>query len=129
MQCPFSQDNVRTIIDSRKCLLLKRRSKKYAKTKSVTFYLPIYEEEVKRLGLSENSLIRAEISKIEEFDSVSRPAHEAELIKFRTGIEDILNEYSDATTIRKVPLAVKIRKVLNSSVSRIQEDAGGALLR
>jgi hypothetical protein len=65
----------------------------------------------------ENSLFRAEISRLERSDSSSRPAHEleAELNKIRSGIEKILNEYSDKTGIRKHVLITKLSKVLNGS--------------
>ena len=77
-------------------------------------YLPLYKNEIEFLGLTENSLIRAELSRVEKNDSVKRPAFEiqAELDQLRTGLMKILDEYDDDASIRKSILVPKIQKIL-----------------
>ncbi len=114
MPCIFETTDNKVVVDSRKVLCLKRTAKKPG-GKSLAFYVPLYAGEIQHLGITENSLVRAEVSRLERSDSSSRPAHEleAELTKIRSGIENILKEYSDKTGIRKPVLLAKLDKVLN----------------
>ncbi len=114
MSCIFSPNDNKVVVDSRKIACIKRAAKKPGGI-SRAYYIPLYSSEVSHLGISENSLVRAEISRVERSDSSSRPAYEleVELIKIRMGIENILNEYSEETSIRKPVLFAKLNKVLN----------------
>ena len=69
MPCPFNDNDVKVLVDSRKLLLLRRGSKKYLGKQTVTYYIPLYEGEVRQLGLGENSLVRAEVARIERSES------------------------------------------------------------
>jgi hypothetical protein len=112
----FSTRRIKVVVDSRKIACIKRSAKKPGGIRRA-YYIPLYSSEISHLGISENSLFRAEISRLERSDSSSRPAHEleAELNKIRSGIAKILNEYSDKTGIRKHVLITKLSKVLNGS--------------
>ena len=79
MQCPFTQDDIRTLIGTRKLLLLKRGSRKYPGKQTLSFYLPIYDSEVKELGLTEQSMVRAEIARVELRQDLKRPAFEIQV--------------------------------------------------
>jgi hypothetical protein len=114
MPCVFTEREIKTVIDSRKLLLLRRGSKKYPGKQSVSYYIPLYEGEVRQLGLGEDSLVRAEVSRIERSESVKKPAHElqAELDRLREGLKKILDGYDESTSIRKTVLQERISKVI-----------------
>ena len=116
MPCIFVGNDLKITVDSRKIACIKRHAKKPGGI-ARAYYIPLYSSEVQHLGISENSLIRAEIARVDRSDATSRPAHEleAELEKIRNGLTKILSEYSDETAIRKGPLVAKIGKLIGQS--------------
>ena len=114
MPCIFTDDTVKLNVDGRKIYQSKRASKNDPSKSSVSYYLPLYKNEIEFLGLTENSLIRAELSRVEKNDSIKRPAFEiqAEFDQLRTRLKKILDEYDDDTSIRKSILVPKIQKIL-----------------
>jgi hypothetical protein len=62
MPCIFGKNDNKIEIGIRKPLLLKRPSKKSPDNVSVMFYLPIHKDEAVRLGLNEESLLKAELA-------------------------------------------------------------------
>jgi hypothetical protein len=102
-------DNDRTVwVDRRKIVCISRKSSK-------SYYLPLYRGEIAKLGLSENSFVKAEIARTEAYQE-ERPASEiqAELDKIKEELNKVLDEYDESTSIRKVVLAQKIQKVISS---------------
>ena len=62
MPCIFGKDDDKVTIGLRKVSVQKRRSKKSPGQLTKIYYLPILKNEVERLGLDENSLLKAEIA-------------------------------------------------------------------
>ncbi len=131
MPCLFTDQDVKICVDGRKLLLLRRRPRKsveksrkqqYAADTSLentekvsrTFYLPLRQNEIQFLGLSEDSYVKAEIARIEKKDSLARPSYEiqAELDRIKAGLKKILAEYDPDTSIRKSSLLPKIQKIM-----------------
>ncbi len=61
MTCIFGKQDEKITIGLRKPLRLKRPAKNPEKF-SVMYYLPIHKDEALRLGLNENSLLKAELA-------------------------------------------------------------------
>lgn len=119
MPCVFAEQDVKIAVDARKLLLLKRRARKSVEKgakvrESRTFYLPIRQNEIQYLGLSEDSYVKAEIARLQRNDTVERPAYEiqAELDRLKANLKKILSEYDDDTSIRKSILMPKMLKIL-----------------
>ncbi len=62
MPCIFARTDAKIEIGIRKVLQLKRPSKKSPDKVSILYYLPIHKDEVERLGLTKNSLVKAELA-------------------------------------------------------------------
>lgn len=81
MPCIFAKNEEKITIGVRKVLQLKRPSKKSVDKVSTLFYLPIHKDEAQRLGLTGESLLKAEISVLpqlektesEELRAIQRP--------------------------------------------------------
>ena len=100
MPCVFAEQDVKIAVDARKLLLLKRRARKSVEKgakvrESRTFYLPIRQNEIQYLGLSEDSYVKAEIARLQRNDTVERPAYEiqAGLDRLKANLKKILSEY------------------------------------
>ena len=68
MPCIFGRNDIKIEIGLRKVLRLKRPSKKSPDKVSILYYLPIHKDEVERLGLTKNSLIKAELAVLPELE-------------------------------------------------------------
>lgn len=102
----FSEHDRTLWIDGRKVIVISRKSAK-------SYYLPLYRGEVQKLGLTQNSFLKAEIARTEAYQD-ERPAAEiqAELDRVKEGLRKILDEYDTSTSIRKLILQEKIDKLI-----------------
>ena len=125
MPCIFHEDDVKIVIDGRKLLLLKRRSKYPGKKSSCSWYIPLYSGEVQRLGLSGDSLVQGEIVRIEKSGAATKPAHEiqAELDHLKQELHKILNAYANKTSVRKTVLQKQIWKIIGTELPKENYDS------
>jgi hypothetical protein len=110
----FTDNDTTVWIDGRKVVYVSRKRSKSA-------YLPLYRGEIAKLGLTENSFVKAEVARTEAYQ-VERPASElqSELDRLRQGLRKILDEYDKDTSIRKSVLMPRIEKLLG--VNSLPED-------
>lgn len=65
----FAKTDIKIAIGVRKVSVQKRPLKKTPDRPSIMFYLPIHKDEALRLGLTENSVVKAEISVLPALDT------------------------------------------------------------
>ena len=114
MSSIFTEKDAKISISARKLVVQKRHPKNSPEKQGRSYYLPIYESEREFLGLGENSLVKAEIARLESNPSVTKPAHEiqAELDRLKNGLSEMLQSYAEDTSIRKSVLEGRIARLL-----------------
>ena len=68
--CAFQKDEAKIVIGVRKVSCIRRPSKN-PEHFSTLYYLPIHKEEAQRLGLTKDSLLKAEIAVLAQLDETA----------------------------------------------------------